>query len=147
MPLRSLTGSRAQVRIGNTTIAFLQNIRVSEVYALRRIEPVGSIETAEITPDNYEVRGSFSRIVAVDETMEALGLLPQKGVNADAHLLNLVNQADLIVDVFDGPTLTPIGRVLGMRIGGRDDNVPNRGEVTEDFQFEAKRLILGSELV
>lgn len=137
---RVWTGARCRFTLNGVVIGFAVNITAREEIQYDPIEAVDNIEVLEHVPVAYRASMTASQVRIVSETVRQLGFYPAVGKTAEEHLLNILNQEDIIAQLEDRKTSVIVARVFGVKLATRDFTVNARGIVNEDLTFVAIRI-------
>lgn len=128
------SGARAKLIINGNEIGFATGVSASEQIQLQRVDVLGNIDSQEIVPVSrvVSVQADFVRIT--NQSLNELGIMP-RGETAD-----VLNFAEITLEVYDQISDTPVWRVEGARCESRSWQAQSGSIVTVNASFQARRI-------
>lgn len=143
---RVFTGARARFMIEGKKVGYGTNTNGSESITYQPVDVLGNIETEEHVPVGYEVSFNASFVKIVGQTLKSEGFFPACGNDSDEHLLNILNQGDMVVTIEDKKTNKIIMTLEQVKAASRNFTVAARGIVGKDVNFVGIRMKDESEV-
>lgn len=139
MATKTLTGARGVLKINGQPIALATGCSFNESINYEPIHVLDLLEVEEFCEVSYDA--SFSC-----ETMRVMGGSPtQQGIFPHVDLLSVLNQPELICELYDVITNQLIVRVEGIKPNGNSFDVRAGAAVANNLTFVCKRILDVSE--
>ncbi len=134
------TGARARFSIAGVKVGYATGVTVRETITMEPVKVLDNIQVTEHVPVDYDVSMSADMVRIVGDTVKSKGWFPQQGSSSTEHLLNMINQGELVATIEDSKTGTVLAHVEGVKFTERSMSVSARGVVGSNVSMVAKRV-------
>lgn len=133
------TGARCKFSMAGVKVGYATGVSVREAITYEPIKVLDNIQVIEHVPVDYDVSMTADMIRIVGETIKSQGWFPQQGQSPAQHLLNMLNQGELVGTIEDSKTGKVIAHVEGVKLAERNLQVNARGVIGTNVSMVAKR--------
>lgn len=136
------TGARARFSVDGQIAGYATDCNGGEEIAYERIKVLDSIQAVEFVPIDYDVSFSASRVRLIGQSIRGpdLDIFPKLGNNANDHLRNILNKADITAQIEDSITNTIFMILEQCKVARHNWRITSRGVVGEDIDFVGIRM-------
>ena len=146
-PSNTLTGSRVNFMLEGNLVGFASNLSYSHNYTLAPLNVIGSIETIQHIPVQYQAGITFNNFRVLGRTLRTLGLWPRIGKNPTDHMMALIQIPELTAVCEDVVTQTIILIAEGVRIESSAVQMAANSLMQEDISCVCRRILLEGDSI
>jgi hypothetical protein len=129
---KTLTGSKIEVRLGDTAVFWATGFQVQDEIRLEETPQLDSLEVAEYGETGHRVAFTVNKIKTNDQALSDFGLDPNR-------IEDVLLQPELIVLVYDNVRNAPIYEITGVKRRGGTGSVNGKGVWEGSWSFVGRR--------
>lgn len=138
MASNTFSGARAIFLIDNVPLAYAGGMSGEEMVEHEPVEVLGLLEVREHVPVAYRTSLNAQLFRVVQESIKALGILP--------NIENIITSDDLTAAVQDIVTRDTVSLFQGVRCAGQTFDITANGLVQSNVSFVATKLFDESQI-
>lgn len=142
-----ITGARAKFSLAGIKVAYATGVSLREIINYEAVEVLDNVQAVEHVPVGYTVSMSAEFFRVVNVTPKSEGWFPSQGKSPAEHLLNMLNQGELVATIEDSKTGKVVAHVEGVKISERNLQISARSLVGSNVTMVAKRARDESDIV
>jgi hypothetical protein len=128
---RTISGSRASLKINGKKIAFIGGVTVTEENTLTDIEVMDQLEVAELAETAHKVSFTCNFFKVNGNSAIDLGLSP-KNIN------DILSQPEMTMELYDRIDDKVIYTISGVKFEGGSFSIDARGVASGSFNFKGR---------
>lgn len=131
------TGARARLSINGQVVGYASDCSGGEEIQYEAIRVMDNIRVAEWVPVGYEISFTAARVRLIGRPLQGpdLDIFPKVGQDPQQHLLNILNMADLTIQIEDSVTNQIFCVMEDCKASGHNWSIGARSIVGENISF------------